>query len=129
MFGGSTWRGTCSTAYTRLFENGHAHSVECWQAGQLVGGVYGVQIGGLFAGESMFHRADNASARALFHLVERLRENGFRLFDVQQVTPATRQLGAVEISRHDYLLRLRKAVDKPTEFIAGRVRLCDGLPR
>ena len=125
-----TWiSGDFIAAYTRLFENGHAHSVECWQAGQLVGGVYGVQIGGLFAGESMFHRADNASKLALFHLVERLRENGFRLFDVQQVTPATRQLGAVEISRHDYLLRLRKAVDKPTEFIAGRVRLCDGLPR
>lgn len=103
-------------AYARLHLAGHAHSVECWQAGELVGGVYGVHIGGLFAGESMFHRADNASKVALFHLVERLRERGFRLFDVQQVTPATRQLGATEIARSEYLRRLRLAVESPCPF-------------
>ncbi len=103
-------------AYTRLHAEGHAHSVECWQAGRLVGGVYGVQIGGLFAGESMFHRADNASKIALCHLVNRLRAGGFTLFDVQQVTPATKQLGAVEIPRRDYLRRLRAAVTVDGHF-------------
>jgi leucyl/phenylalanyl-tRNA--protein transferase len=103
-------------AYTRLHAEGHAHSVECWQDGRLVGGVYGVQIGGLFAGESMFHRADNASKIALCHLFERLRAGGFTLFDVQQVTPATHQLGAVEISRRDYLRRLRAAVTVSGRF-------------
>lgn len=96
-------------AYTALHEAGHAHSVECWRAGELVGGVYGVAVGGLFAGESMFHRADDASKVALFHLVSRLRERGFTLFDTQMVTPVTRQLGATEISRVDYLRRLRAA--------------------
>jgi leucyl/phenylalanyl-tRNA--protein transferase len=103
-------------AYTQLHQAGHAHSVECWQAGQLVGGVYGVQIGGLFAGESMFHRADDGSKVALCHLVERLRARGFALFDIQQVTPTTRSLGAVEIPRSEYLRRLRAAVGKPCEF-------------
>ena len=106
-------------AYTRLHEEGHAHSVECWQDGRLVGGVYGVQIGGLFAGESMFHRADNASKIALCHLVERLRAGGFTLFDVQQVTPATKQLGAVAIPRRDYLRRLREAVAADGRFGGG----------
>ena len=98
------------TAYTALHKAGHAHSVECWRAGKLVGGVYGVAVGGLFAGESMFHRADDASKVALFHLVGRLRERGFTLFDTQMVTPVTRQLGATEISRAEYLRRLAAAV-------------------
>lgn len=97
-------------AYTRLHERGHAHSVECWHEGQLVGGVYGVIVGGLFAGESMFHRADNASKVALYHLVEHLRMKGFGLFDIQMVTPATRSLGAMEIPRREYLARLAVAV-------------------
>ncbi len=95
---------------------GHAHSVECWQGGELVGGIYGVSVGGLFAGESMFHRADNASKIALVHLVERLRERGFALFDIQMVTPATRSLGAVEIPREEYLKRLEAAVNLMCEF-------------
>ena len=103
-------------AYTALHEAGHAHSVECWQAGKLVGGVYGVVVGGLFAGESMFHRVDDASKVALVHLVTRLRERGFRLFDTQMVTPATRQLGAVEIPRTTYLKRLAEAVTQPALF-------------
>jgi leucyl/phenylalanyl-tRNA---protein transferase len=97
-------------AYVRLHEQGHAHSVECWQAGELVGGIYGVSVGGLFAGESMFHRASDASKVALGHLIGRLRERGFGLFDIQMLTPATRQLGAVEISRADYLERLQSAM-------------------
>lgn len=93
-------------AYTQLHRAGQAHSVECWQAGRLVGGIYGVAVGGLFAGESMFHRVSNASKVALFQLVAHLRERGFGLFDIQQVTGATARLGAVEISRAEYLRRL-----------------------
>jgi leucyl/phenylalanyl-tRNA---protein transferase len=103
-------------AYTELHEHGHAHSLECWQAGQLVGGVYGVAIGGFFAGESMFHRASNASKVALFHLVERLRRQGFALFDIQMLTPATEQLGGVTIARDEYLQRLAEAVNKECSF-------------
>jgi len=103
-------------AYTRLHRQGHAHSVECWQADELVGGIYGVSIGGFFAGESMFHRASNASKVALWHLVERLRERGFSLFDIQMVTPATSKLGAVEIPRSEYLRRLQRAVELPCAF-------------
>ena len=103
-------------AYTALQEAGHAHSVECWLGGKLVGGVYGVSVGGLFAGDSMFHRADDASKVALAHLVGRLRERGFGLFDTQMVTPATRQLGAVEIPRAAYLCRLAEAVTRDVRF-------------
>src|SRR5947209_3721077 len=70
-------------AYHRMHELGHAHSVEAWMGGELVGGVYGVSIGGLFAGESMFHRVSDASKVALVYLFERLRERGFVLFDTQ----------------------------------------------
>jgi len=104
-------------AYTRLHETGDAHSVECWQNDQLVGGIYGITQGGLFAGESMFHRVTNASKVALWHLVERLRERRFALFDIQMVTPATRLFGAVEISRDEYLCRLAKAVQMDCNFL------------
>lgn len=103
-------------AYTALHQAGHAHSVECWQAGQLVGGVYGVTVGGLFAGESMFHRATDASKVALCHLVQRLKQGGFTLLDTQMVTTVTRQLGAVEISRTEYLRRLAEAVARPVTW-------------
>jgi leucyl/phenylalanyl-tRNA--protein transferase len=103
-------------AYTRLHRQGHAHSLECWHAGQLVGGIYGVSIGGFFAGESMFHRVANASKVALHHLVRHLRERGFALFDIQQVTPVTRQLGAVEVPRSEYLRRLEAAVGMACRF-------------
>lgn len=105
-------------AYTRLHETGDAHSVECWAKDQLVGGIYGVSQGGLFAGESMFHRATNASKVALWHLVERLRERRFALFDIQMVTPATRQFGAIEISRDEYLRRVAKAVEMDCSFLS-----------
>ena len=103
-------------AYTRLHAQGHAHSVECWKNGQLVGGVYGVAIGGLFAGESMFHFVDNASKIALHHLVEHLRQRQFRLFDIQMVTAATQPLGGRAISRHEYLQRLATAVGQDCVF-------------
>jgi len=103
-------------AYTRLHELGHAHSVECWRGGELVGGIYGVSVGGLFAGESMFHRSDNASKIALARLVERLRERSFALFDIQMLTPVTRALGAVEIPREAYLLRLESAAQLDCAF-------------
>jgi leucyl/phenylalanyl-tRNA--protein transferase len=103
-------------AYTRLHEAGGAHSVECWQDGSLVGGVYGVAVGGLFAGESMFHRAPDASKIALCHLVEHLRARGFVLFDIQMMTPVTEALGAVRIPRGVYLDRLESALTLPCAF-------------
>jgi leucyl/phenylalanyl-tRNA--protein transferase len=103
-------------AYTELHEQGHAHSVECWQDTQLLGGIYGVTLGGLFAGESMFHRADNASKVALFHLIEHLRRQKFVLFDIQMLTPITSRLGGIEIPRDEYLQRLAKAVEKRSSF-------------
>ncbi len=103
-------------AYTRLHARGHAHSLECWRNGELVGGIYGVAIGGLFAGESMFHHASNASKVALCHLVERLRQRGFALFDIQMLTPVTKQMGGVAISRDEYLRRLDKALRVTCEF-------------
>lgn len=103
-------------AYTRLHEEGHAHSFECWAGDRLVGGIYGVALGGFFAGESMFHRASNASKVALCHLVEHLRSRHFALFDIQMLTPVTRQLGGVTIPRKEYLRRLAQAVALPRTF-------------
>jgi len=107
-------------AYTRLHELGWAHSVEVWREGtgpdggpELVGGVYGVAIGGLFAGESMFHRATDASKVALLALVERLRAGGGKLFDVQWQTPHLATLGVVEIGRAEYGARVARAVTAP----------------
>ena len=103
-------------AYCRLHAEGHAHSIECRREGRLVGGVYGVAIGGLFAGESMFHRESNASKVALFHLVEHLRARGFVLFDIQMLTPITEQLGGVAIPREEYLRRLQSALAVTASF-------------
>ena len=103
-------------AYEQLAQAGHAHSVECWQEGLLVGGVYGVSVGGFFAGESMFHRADDASKVALVHLDRHLASRGFTLLDCQMVTSVTRSLGAMEIPRTDYLDRLARAVGQPSRW-------------
>ena len=103
-------------AYGQLHEQGHAHSLECLQGRLLVGGIYGVTVGGLFAGESMFHRVSNASKVALFHLIEHLRRQGFVLFDIQMLTPITTQLGGVTIPRKEYLRRLAQAVEKSASF-------------
>jgi leucyl/phenylalanyl-tRNA--protein transferase len=101
-------------AYTTLHRLGFAHSVEVWSAGgDLVGGVYGVAIGGLFAGESMFHRETDASKVALVELVARLRSGGGCLFDVQWTTPHLVSLGAVDVDRPRYLELLADAVRRP----------------
>lgn len=97
-------------AFGRLHEEGFAHSVEVWQGGALVGGVYGVSLAGLFAAESMFYRVTDASKVALVRLVERLRERGFALLDIQMLTPHTARFGAIEIPRRDYLQRLARAM-------------------
>jgi leucyl/phenylalanyl-tRNA--protein transferase len=104
-------------AYEELHARGYAHSLEVWQEGELAGGVYGVAIGGFFAGESMFTRRRDASKIALVHLMERLRQRGFRLFDIQFLTEHTTRLGAVEIPRSQYLSRLREALSIPATFI------------
>lgn len=101
-------------AYGELHRLGWAHSVETWSPdGTLAGGLYGVAIGGLFAGESMFHRARDASKVALVALVDRLRAGGGVLLDVQWSTPHLASLGAVEVSRRDYLRLLDDAVRRP----------------
>jgi len=99
-------------AYAHLHELGWAHSVETRNAdGQLVGGVYGLGIGGLFAGESMFHTETDASKGALVHLTRTLRDRKIRLFDVQWMTPHLSSLGAIDLSRNEYLRRLEDAVN------------------
>ena len=106
---------TSATPTSSLHELGWAHSVEAWRDGELVGGLYGVAIGGLFAGESMFHRARDASKVALVGLVERLRDEhaADRLLDVQWVTPHLATLGVVAIPRAAYLDRLERALRLP----------------
>lgn len=105
-------------AYTRLHRLGHAHSVEAWYDGCLAGGVYGVAVGAMFAGESMFTRVRDASKVSLAHLLARLRERGFQLFDVQFLNDHTARLGAAEIPRREYLRRLREAVARPVSFVS-----------
>lgn len=104
------------TAYTNLHNLRFAHSVETWFEGKLVGGLYGVALRGLFAGESMFSRESNASKVALVFLVNRLRERGFQLLDVQFMTDYLRRLGAVEILQADYKRRLAQAMQVKTSF-------------
>ena len=106
-------------AYTTLHRLGFAHSVECWRDGRLVGGLYGVTVRGLYAGESMFSRERDASKVALVHLVERLRRGGFQLLDTQFMTDHLRRFGAVEISRRAYKLRLREALGVTALFENG----------
>lgn len=114
---GGTWlTADMIAAYERLHALGHAHSVEVWHGADLAGGVYGVAIGGLFAAESMFHTVTDASKVAVVHLVQRLRERGYRLLDIQQWTGHTGRMGATEIPRADYLQRLAGVVDLPVAF-------------
>jgi leucyl/phenylalanyl-tRNA---protein transferase len=98
------------TLYTGLHSMGHCHSVEVWEGGQLAGGLYGVNLGGAFFGESMFHRARDASKVALVHLVARLIAGGFTLLDTQYVTDHLRSFGAMEISRRRYRTQLDLAL-------------------
>jgi leucyl/phenylalanyl-tRNA--protein transferase len=103
-------------AYCQLHQLGLAHSLETWQEGALVGGVYGVAMGGLFAAESMFSRSRDASKVALVHLVERLRRGGYVLLDVQFLTPHLMRFGAVEVPRDRYKALLADALQTPAEF-------------
>lgn len=106
-------------SYCLLHRAGHAHSVEVWADDRLAGGLYGVSLRGAFFGESMFHRVRDASKVALSCLVERLRGRGYRLLDVQWVTPHLRQFGAVEIPRARYLALLETSMRRACTFEDG----------
>lgn len=102
--------------YTDLHDVGFAHSIECWQDDTLVGGLYGVAIGGAFFGESMFHRVRDASKVALVHLVNHLTSQGFVLLDTQFITPHLARFGAIEISKANYEARLQEALHVSTKW-------------
>jgi leucyl/phenylalanyl-tRNA--protein transferase len=110
-----TWiNSEMAAAYADLHRAGLAHSFETWQAGKLVGGLYGVSLGRCFFGESMFSLVDHASKAALLDLVAFVRRSNFHFIDNQFLTPHLKQFGVREISRRDYLRRLEKALRKPT---------------
>lgn len=104
-------------AYGKLFLEGHCHSVEIWQEGKLVGGVYGVAIRAAFFAESMFHTVTDASKIALFHLVRHLKSRGYLLLEIQFLTPHLSRLGAVKISDFEYQKRLRTALKREVTFM------------
>ena len=113
-----TWiNAEIEASFVRLHELGRAHSIECWQEGDLVGGLYGVRLGAAFFGESMFSERTDASKVALAWLVARLKVGGFRLLDCQFMTEHLRSLGAVEVSQKDYLALLASALS--SEVVAG----------
>jgi leucyl/phenylalanyl-tRNA--protein transferase len=113
----STWiTGDFIAAYTELSRQGFAHSVEVYEKDELVGGLYGVTIGAFFGGESMFNRTPDASKAAVAHLIQHLRARGFVLLDAQVPSPHLASLGAIEISREDYLARLAHAIALPVTF-------------
>ena len=112
-----TWiNASIRALYGALFRRGHCHTVECWRDGRLVGGLYGVSLGGAFFGESMFHRETDASKVALVHLVARLKADGFVLLDTQFVTPHLASLGAIEVPRARYQRMLEAALPVPARF-------------
>jgi leucyl/phenylalanyl-tRNA--protein transferase len=114
---GSTWINLpIRSLFSELFEKGHVHSVEVYEKKQLVGGLYGLALGGAFFGESMFHTATNASKVALVHLVARLNAGGFCLLDTQFLTPHLATLGAIEIDRMEYKSLLANALSVTAEF-------------
>ncbi|MEC7224803.1 MAG: leucyl/phenylalanyl-tRNA--protein transferase [Verrucomicrobiota bacterium] len=108
---------TVRESYITLSSGGYAHSVETWFKGELVGGLYGVSIGGAFFGESMFSRETNASKVALVALVEHLRKRKFILLDTQWTTPHLRQFGAVDIPKNEYMKQLNEAIKLNVSFI------------
>lgn len=121
-----TWiNGRIRGLFGELHDAGHAHSVECWRDGRLVGGLYGLAINAAFFGESMFHRETDASKVALVHLVARLRAGGFRLLDTQFQTDHLARFGTVEIARKAYRVLLEKAMNSPADWNAMDT---DGLP-
>jgi leucyl/phenylalanyl-tRNA--protein transferase len=113
-----TWiSGEIVESYSRLHELGYAHSIEAWAGTALVGGLYGVALGGAFFGESMFHRVTDASKVALVALVDRLRARGFALLDTQWVTAHLEQFGAIEISRAEYMRILEASLKVDASFL------------
>ncbi len=115
----STWiNGPILTLYNELYEMGHAHSVECWQDSKLVGGLYGLELGAAFFGESMFSRKSNASKVALVHLVARLKHGNFQLLDAQFMNAHLVQFGTVPISRAMYLDKLATTLQQSAQFQA-----------
>jgi leucyl/phenylalanyl-tRNA---protein transferase len=115
----NTWiNGRIRSLYTQLHRLGCCHSVETWQGDALVGGLYGVRLGGAFFGESMFSRQRDASKVALVHLVARLNAGGFRLLDTQFTTPHLRNLGAIDVPRQDYHCLLETAIEVDADFHA-----------
>jgi leucyl/phenylalanyl-tRNA---protein transferase len=119
--GGSWITAPMRAAYQRLHDLGHAHSLEVWAGGELVGGLYGVGVGAVFTGESMFHLASDASKAALVDLVARLAEAGGRLIDVQMVTPHLASLGARDLARSDFLELLARVRDRPVSLATERL--------
>ncbi len=103
-------------AYCTLFDMGFAHSFEAYYEGELVGGGYGVDIGDIFCGESMFAKKSDASKVALYHLVQRLKTNGFRFIDCQIPTPHLKTLGAKEVCREDFLQWVKESINNPKKF-------------
>lgn len=113
----STWiNSAIVNLYSALHREGHAHSVECWDRDELVGGLYGVSLGGAFFGESMFSRASDASKIALVHLVARLIDGGYVLLDAQFHNPHLEQFGLLEIPRSEFRMRLKQALKVPASF-------------
>lgn len=113
----NTWiNRTILDLYTELNQLGNAHSIECWQGDELVGGLYGVSFAGAFCGESMFTRATDASKIALAYLVARLKAGGFVLLDTQFQTEHLASMGAIEISREEYHRRLNEALEVNGDF-------------
>lgn len=122
----STWiNSTILNLYSALNREGHAHSVECWEGETLVGGLYGVAIGGAFFGESMFSRATDASKIALVHLVGRLLYGGYTLLDAQFHNPHLEQFGLQEIPRSDFKKKLNAAVSMDADFYCASVSELD----
>jgi leucyl/phenylalanyl-tRNA---protein transferase len=119
--GGSWITPPMRAAYQRLHDLGHAHSLEVWDGAELVGGLYGVGVGGVFTGESMFHVASDASKVALVDLVARLAEAGGCLIDVQMVTPHLASLGARDVSRAQFLDLLARVRDLPVRLAGDRL--------
>lgn len=115
----STWiNPTIRKLYGELFRRGLVHTVEVWDGPDIVGGLYGLSLGGAFFGESMFHRQTDASKIAMAHLVERLKAGGYELLDTQFVTPHLASLGGVEIPREIYEVRLSHALQQNGDYYA-----------
>ena len=126
--GGTTWINTrIRQLYGQLHTAGHAHSVECWRDGRLVGGLYGVSLGAAFFGESMFHMERDASKVALVHLVARLRHSKYRLLDTQFVTPHLASLGAIAVPRARYRRMLEVAVAAQADAMAWSSESMSGI--